>query len=54
MPSTTTYERGRVIVVAVPFSNHSGVKPRPALVVSSAAFHPSIRPWEDGPTQGER
>jgi mRNA interferase MazF len=26
-------------VVNVPFSNHTGTKPRPALVVSSDAFH---------------
>ena len=39
MPSTTTCERGDVIVVNVPFSNHSGVKPRPVLVVSPVAFH---------------
>lgn len=42
MPSTTIYERGQVIVVAVPFSNHSGVKPRPALVISTAEFHRSL------------
>jgi len=28
-----------VVVVNVPFSNHSGVKPRPALVISAEAFH---------------
>lgn len=39
MPSTTTYKRGQVVVVNVPFSNHSGVKPRPALVISAEAFH---------------
>lgn len=39
MPSTTTYERGHVIVVNVPFSNHTGIKPRPALVVTTDAFH---------------
>lgn len=39
MRSTTTYERGEVIVVNVPYSDHSGVKPRPALVVSGEAFH---------------
>jgi len=42
MPSMTTYERGQVIVVAVPFSDHSGVKPRPALVVSTATVHRSL------------
>ena len=39
MPSTTTFDRGQVVVVNVPFSNHSGVKPRPALVVSAEPFH---------------
>ena len=39
MPSTITYERGHVVVVNVPFSNHSGIKPRPALVVTTDAFH---------------
>jgi mRNA-degrading endonuclease toxin of MazEF toxin-antitoxin module len=28
-----------VVVVGVPFSNHSGVKPRPALIVSAEEFH---------------
>ena len=35
----TTYSRGRVIVVEVPFSDLSGTKRRPALIVSSEAFH---------------
>ncbi|MGH2372074.1 MAG: type II toxin-antitoxin system PemK/MazF family toxin [bacterium] len=39
MPSTITCRRGQVVVVNVPFSDHSGVKPRPALVVSAEAFH---------------
>ena len=39
MPSTTTFRRGQVVVVEVPFSDHSGVKPRPALVVSTETFH---------------
>lgn len=42
MPSTTTYRRGQLVVVNVPFSNHSGVKPRPALVVSAEEFHRSL------------
>lgn len=37
--STTTYERGKVVVVNVPYSDGSGVKPRPALVVSPDGFH---------------
>ena len=39
MPSTTTFRRGHVVVVNLPFSNHSGMKPRPALVVSAEPFH---------------
>jgi mRNA interferase MazF len=39
MPSTTTYRRGHVVVVEVPFSNQSGSKPRPAVVVSVEPFH---------------
>ena len=42
MPSTTTFKRGQVIVVKVPFSDRSGVKPRPALVVSAAGFHRNL------------
>ena len=39
MPSTTIFKRGHVVVVNVPFSDHSGVKPRPALVISTEPFH---------------
>ena len=39
MPSTTTYRRGQVVVVNVPFTGHAGSKPRPALVASVGAFH---------------
>ena len=42
MPSTTTFKRGQVIIVNVPFSDRSGVKPRPALVVSAAGFHRNL------------
>jgi len=42
MPSTTTFRRGQIVVVDVPFSNHSGIKPRPALVVSTEAFHGNL------------
>jgi mRNA interferase MazF len=42
MPSTITFRRGQVVVVNVPFSNHSGVKPRPALVISAEAFHRNL------------
>jgi len=39
MPSTTTYRRGHVVVVNVPFTGPAGGKRRPALVVSADAFH---------------
>ena len=39
MRSTTTYRRGQVVVVSVPFTGHAGAKPRPALVLSADAFH---------------
>lgn len=42
MPSTTTYKRGHVIVVEVPFSDLSGAKRRPALVVSAVPFHRTL------------
>lgn len=31
-----------MIVVNVPFSNHSGLKPRPALVIGSEDFHKKL------------
>lgn len=42
MPSTTTYKRGQVVVVSVPFTGQSGSKPRPALVASVGAFHQKL------------
>ena len=39
MPSTTTFKRGQVVVVNVRYSNLSGVKPRPALIISAESFH---------------
>ena len=42
MPSTTIFRRGHVVVVNVPFSNQTGAKPRPALVVSSERFHRAL------------
>jgi mRNA interferase MazF len=42
MPSTTTYKRGSVIVVEVAFSDLSGSKRRPALVVSDERFHKAL------------
>lgn len=42
MASTTTYRRGHVVVVEVPYSDFSGAKRRPALVVSAEAFHRTL------------
>jgi len=39
MPDTTTFERGDVVLVGFIFSDESGAKRRPALVVSSSAYH---------------
>ena len=38
----TTYSRGRVIVVEVPFSNLSGSKRRPTLIISAESFHKEL------------
>ena len=45
MSSTTTsriYRQGEVVVVSIPFSDQSGTKARPALVVSVQTFHRSL------------
>ena len=42
MPSTTIYRRGHVVVVNVPFSDQTGSKARPALVVSAERFHRTL------------
>lgn len=39
MPSTTTYEFGNVLLVPFPFSDQSANKKRPAIVISSRAYH---------------
>jgi mRNA interferase MazF len=39
MRSTTTFRKGDVVVVTVSFSDRSGTKRRPALVVSTDRFH---------------
>jgi mRNA interferase MazF len=38
----TTYKRGQVVVVNVPFTGQGGSKLRPALVVSVEAFHKKL------------
>jgi mRNA-degrading endonuclease toxin of MazEF toxin-antitoxin module len=43
MTSTTTFKRGQVVVVTVPFTSQEGVKLRPAVVVSANSFHRRLR-----------
>lgn len=39
MPPTTGYNFGDVVLVPFPFTDQSGLKKRPAVVVSSAEYH---------------
>ena len=39
MPRTTGYSFGDVILVPFPFTDQTGLKKRPAVVVSSAEYH---------------
>jgi mRNA interferase MazF len=43
MRSTIIYDRGEVVVVNVPFSDGTGTKPRPALVISNRSFHGGLQ-----------
>ncbi len=43
MPLTTVYNFGDVVLVPFPFTDQSGAKKRPAVVISSAAYN-SARP----------
>lgn len=40
MPNTTSFDRGDVVLATLPFSDLSGMKKRPAVVVNAA--HPSV------------
>lgn len=40
MPNTTSYDRGDVVLAILPFSDLTGIKQRPAVVIS--APHPSV------------
>jgi len=39
MPATTSYEFGDVVLVPVPYTDQSGSKKRPAVVVSGTSFN---------------
>jgi mRNA interferase MazF len=39
MPTTTGYEFGEIVLVPFPFTDQSGSKRRPAVIVSSAAYN---------------
>ena len=39
MPPTTGYSFGDVVLVPFPFTDQSAVKKRPAVVISSSAYH---------------
>jgi mRNA interferase MazF len=39
MPNTTAYRFGDLVLVPFPFTDQTGIKKRPAIVVSSDAYH---------------
>jgi mRNA-degrading endonuclease toxin of MazEF toxin-antitoxin module len=39
MPARHTYQRGDVVLVLLPFSNRTGQKTRPSLVISTVDYH---------------
>ena len=43
MPPTTSYSFGDIILVPFPFTDQSGTKKRPAVVISSAGYHQARR-----------
>ena len=43
MPPTTGYSFGDIVLVPFPFTDQTGSKKRPAVIVSSAAYHAARR-----------
>ncbi len=43
MPPTTSYSFGDIVLAPFPFTDQSGAKKRPAVVISSAAYHRARR-----------
>jgi mRNA interferase MazF len=43
MPPTTSYSFGDIVLVSFPFTDQSATKQRPAVVVSSEAYHQARR-----------
>ncbi len=39
MPNTTTFEFANVVLVPFPFTDQSSIKKRPAVIISSSAYH---------------
>ncbi len=43
MPPTTSYRFGDIVLVSFPFTDQSAAKQRPAVVISSEAYHQTRR-----------
>ena len=43
MPATTSYSFGEIVLVPFPFTDQTGIKKRPAVIVSSAAYNVARR-----------
>jgi mRNA interferase MazF len=43
MPPTTSYSFGNIVRVPFPFTDQTGIKKRPAVIISSAAYNTAQR-----------